>query len=313
MFLNLVDPVVQLMIIRSDPGYFFSVLGNTFVQNFQFYYESMIGLFGWRDTPLPAFMIYGCTMVSAVVLYRVGQLQKLKIPFMHLIILSMVCIATPAAFLWYFYLNGTPVASPIVDSMQGRYFLPIAPLVLFVILQWSIYVRKILFIFIPVCIVFVFGITVNLFFTRYYDYRTVFDDPMYLRDQVKKGTIVIENYQSMYISTPSSYLYDVKNPNYKIGGFEVMTMKNTHIDRVAVPYRVSISDPTCTKEYWHGYLDQTELQDEHVVTVKTEIVPLRTSTVCVTFSPIIRPGESRFMTIAGTETKPIVEFLYLKK
>lgn len=313
MFLNLVDPIAQLMIIRADPGYFLFVLVNTILTNFQFYLESMVGLFGWRDTPMSSILMYGLIVFIGIVIFRVSQIQKLKIPFVHLIILTGILVGTVIAFFCHFYLHGTPVAYPIVDSMQGRYFLPMLPFALFILVQWASYMRKLRAIIAAVLILSTVVSLVNLFFARYYDYSTVFDDPLRLRDQVKNDEIIIKNFDSVYISSPSSYLYDVKNPDYKIGGFEVMTMENTHINRVAVPYRVSISDPTCTKEFWHGYLDQTELQSEHVVTVKTGIMSLPTSKVCLTFTPIVRPDESRFVTLAGIVDTPIVEFLYLKK
>ena len=310
MFLHLINAASQKMIIGNDPGYFLWVLGNTLWQKQDFFITSTIGVLGWLDTPLPpifyyaVFFIFGLFVAKTV---RKGKPISLLVPFG----LTGVVLATLGAIMYYFYINGTAVAYSVVDSLQGRYLLPILPFVLLLIVEWFAFGLQHKRVAILIAgFLFLVLVGQSIFF-RYYDYSRVFDTAdvlVPLEKDLQDG----KEFPLMTVNSSVSYIYDVQFPGYKIGGFQLAVMVNV-LQPVNVPYLFELKDATCTKIIQRGYFDETELHRPHIYSQFFSIKSLRESRICLTITPLYGAKGMVYLPLVMQGDKPIVNFLYIKK
>jgi uncharacterized membrane protein len=135
----LVDASVerQTQYLLANPFTIFSTAWNT-LQTSNAAIESFIGLLGWLDTKLPALVTVTYPHVLVLVAlvsqrpdFVITPLKKWKI----------FAILAATVFLVYLsqYMIWMPVGATIVDAVQGRYLIPIAPLFFFLFYnqRWS--------------------------------------------------------------------------------------------------------------------------------------------------------------------------------
>lgn len=125
--------------IISDPLNYVSILINTIGALQQSYINSFIGVLGWLDTPLPGYVYnsYIPMLLFAIILDKRNDItigRKMKcifgMAFCSIFILIMVSM----------YMTFTKIGDELIRGTQGRYFIPISPL-LFILLYNN---RKIL-------------------------------------------------------------------------------------------------------------------------------------------------------------------------
>jgi len=120
-------PDQQIRFIAADPLHYFTVIARTFIHYGREYAEEFIGVLGCLDTKLPGILIasYLTVLTLAAIAdnredIRIGSKEKLLMVVVFL--LSAVLISTSLYLLW------TEVGRNIIEGIQGRYFIPIAPL-----------------------------------------------------------------------------------------------------------------------------------------------------------------------------------------
>lgn len=128
----------QLHFILSNPVKFAFILFTDFNVNIQAYIAQFIGVLGWLDTPLPTilYILYSFLLVFIALVDNRPNIiitlrDKLKIVAILIFSILLIYLLT--------YLSWTPVGQEVVEGIQGRYFIPVAPL-LFLLL----YNRKVL-------------------------------------------------------------------------------------------------------------------------------------------------------------------------
>ncbi|HWP44821.1 MAG TPA: DUF2142 domain-containing protein [Blastocatellia bacterium] len=127
-----IDPGAQIRFILDNPIRFLSFLYKTLICRGNFYFQSYIGLLGWIDTKLsvwtytfyPILTAAACLIGSRSDKKRTdwkgaGIAGALTIIFSTLLILTM-----------FMYWNPVGDASPFMQGIQGRYFIPILPMIL---------------------------------------------------------------------------------------------------------------------------------------------------------------------------------------
>ena len=89
-----------------------------------------IGKFGYSYTPLPQFWVFMYVLVLLVMatidndpLYKLSRMQRL--------ISALVLLVSLGALIAGLYLNFSPIGNSMMFGVQGRYFIPILPLLLF--------------------------------------------------------------------------------------------------------------------------------------------------------------------------------------
>ena len=311
MFLHLVNSVIQKSIISHDRWFFLWVLWNTFWSKQEFFIQSTIGILGWIDTPLPHFLYYGFAVLLGIVLIKTSERIKKPLPLGMVLFLTGLFLGTIFCFMYFFYIHGTPVASPAIDSLQGRYVLPIVPFILLILTEWiRICIRHKKITVVVFGIIFIMSLGQTLFM-RYYDYSQVFDNAEALQS-VEQELQSNREFPTVLVNNPQSYTYEVRFPNYKIGGFQLLLSVDEK-NPVTVPYLFELKDASCSKRIRSGYLDQTELHRKHIYTQYVPITPLPERNVCLVLSPVFAESGMQFLPLVRDGGKPIINFLYIKK
>lgn len=108
----------------------------TLRQNGLFYYQSFIGVLGWLDTHMHAgyyriFGVMAAALAVVTLLERAAATDAARGADRAIVASAFVaCLAMIFAAL---YLSWTPVGQEVVDGVQGRYFLPLVPLLALVL------------------------------------------------------------------------------------------------------------------------------------------------------------------------------------
>ena len=123
-----VSPSKQLVIILNNPLNFFALIFDTFILKIATYIKEFIGTLGWLDTELPKLYIFS----YAFVLLFVAMASKKKdivISYKQKMVILITLILNVIFLYALMYLSWTSVGGNIIEGIQGRYFIPIAPLV----------------------------------------------------------------------------------------------------------------------------------------------------------------------------------------
>lgn len=135
-----VNAVVQLKHVISNPMSFVRVLIKSFVYEGRgiplpdFYLESMHGVFSLISYKLPLeFILLGYGLLMTALLSKddneLSQIGKRRLPRIA-VVQGAVFVISVVAIAGMLYLFWTPVASSQVEGIQGRYFIPLVPLLI---------------------------------------------------------------------------------------------------------------------------------------------------------------------------------------
>jgi uncharacterized membrane protein len=150
--------------------HFFKVIYNSIFGDTQFYLLSYIGRFGtYMDTPVPVWFFI--TSFITIIFVAFTELNKVTLSYVKKIFLFLAAIITYALLLLSQHLTWNNVGNDIVDSFQGRYLVPILPLI-FMLFNNSWKRLK----FNPALIVIIFvclsnAYTCNMLYDRYFKER----------------------------------------------------------------------------------------------------------------------------------------------
>lgn len=130
-----VNQFSQLHYIIDNPMSYIKTLYHTFIYSnlhglatSNFYITSLIGSFAWIDYELPVVFVVASYILLLVALMEnksqiIFSISK-KIIFITTILLSIIATST------ILYLAWTPVGSPAIEGIQGRYFIALLPLLI---------------------------------------------------------------------------------------------------------------------------------------------------------------------------------------
>jgi uncharacterized membrane protein len=107
-----------------------SVMANSFMSSGRWLWESVIGRLGWAETTMPEWYHAAATVTLVFSLVAPGNRGPVLGP-MLLAIVTFVGLVTATCFA--LYLSWTPVDQLTINGLQGRYVLPLLPL-----LAWAI-------------------------------------------------------------------------------------------------------------------------------------------------------------------------------
>lgn len=125
---EIISPQRQAALIISQPLSYIKVIINTLISK-QFYHVSFIGKLGWSDLTIPYTLIY--MMIAALILFGlVDSRQDVSIRTAQKLLLGAVFAAIFLMIITILYCAWTPVGAPDIRGVQGRYFLPIGPLLM---------------------------------------------------------------------------------------------------------------------------------------------------------------------------------------
>lgn len=133
--------------LLHNPGVLFWICVNTIHERFDFYWKTMIGgSLGWFEINLPYVLVAGFTVLLVIAL---REHTELRIPFRHKVLMVLIIIGVVGMVEASMLLAWTPISYDWIEGVQGRYFLPVLPLLLLCFMETTkeqdIKNRKILF------------------------------------------------------------------------------------------------------------------------------------------------------------------------
>lgn len=115
--------------VLAHPGALPGIFWRTLQATFSMYSRGLIGTFGWLEVVLPPGLIltaYGGLLAVALTDGRAGW----RLSAGHRVWLALAFVAGLGLLLLSQYLTWAPVAAPLMWALQGRYLLPLLPLLL---------------------------------------------------------------------------------------------------------------------------------------------------------------------------------------
>lgn len=129
------DASGQLDYIFSNGFYIVEVLISSMISSFEMYFKGYVGTFGWLDTQLPLWLII-TTYLFLISISFSEQEFAFNFSIYQQIILAMVILTVIILLLLTQHLGWGCVGDRIIHTIQGRYFIPVFPL-LFVMISDS--------------------------------------------------------------------------------------------------------------------------------------------------------------------------------
>jgi Predicted membrane protein (DUF2142) len=121
---------LQFEHLLADPLKLPAVMARSFITQRWWLTESVIGLLGWVDTAMPRWYYMAAVVALAFALVVPGN----RGPVLRPALLAIVTVAGLVTAVCYaLYLSWTPLDQPTINGLQGRYILPVLPL-----LAWPI-------------------------------------------------------------------------------------------------------------------------------------------------------------------------------
>ena len=121
-----IDPAAQLQCIRHDPSRFAGVVLSDIARHGHFYIEQAVGRFAHNEIKLhPLAVRLGWIALAAVALTTaVGLSRAFRVAAIAIAVVVLIGIVASQYLIW------SVVCGDAVEGVQGRYFLPILPLLM---------------------------------------------------------------------------------------------------------------------------------------------------------------------------------------
>ena len=122
------NPEEQLKYILSNPFNYIKVLLKTVIRNSKIITEGMFGLYLGKYTITTSRFLAYFSWVLVIVLLIINNNRKFILKNIEKIYVGLIIIGTTILMLTALYLQWTPVYEDGVGGIQGRYFIPLIPL-----------------------------------------------------------------------------------------------------------------------------------------------------------------------------------------
>jgi hypothetical protein len=120
----------QMNFIRTHDFYIVRVFLKSLRNTFNMYYEGYVGTFGWLDTRLPSWSILITYFVLTIASIFPIQ-DSLNMSTRQKSILVVISLMTVSLILLSQHLTWDCIGSEVIGTIQGRYFIPVFPLLFF--------------------------------------------------------------------------------------------------------------------------------------------------------------------------------------
>jgi uncharacterized membrane protein len=117
----------QLAFVRHHPGQFLRIVFATLSSHPSNQLRSFVGILGWLDTPLPNRFIESYCFMLALTVLATGR-AEVRVSARQRLLATTLAAACVLALLIVLYAYWTRVGDPVIEGIQGRYFIPLSPL-----------------------------------------------------------------------------------------------------------------------------------------------------------------------------------------
>lgn len=309
----------QIYVVFHDPINFFTVIVRTCIESHEQMMQGLVGLFGWVDYRLPLYMVCIYAGVCGIVSYEYVKNKTKPFPVWIIGLLGIISIGTVLFIFYLFYRNATPIAYKTVVGIQGRYFLPLLPFIMLVLLESAVVIKikRVAWIAAGILGLAATSACVYIIFFRYYDYSGNFSNPNALVKEIENQTVDVQRLVPLEINKKELFFYDVSYPDYKIGGIQMIAQNEFEVN---IPYKIIIKDSSCSRVLYQGYLNEfrddrlAHLKGEHdlVMTQYFSIIPLYESKICLVLEPFADSfANPVYLRLLSQDDKPLIRFLYI--
>lgn len=121
------DPQAQLARLWGEPLLVLSVAWETAKQYYNAYSEGFVGILGWLDTKLPqAYYNVAYVMIGVAAIAATSRPTGERTGIQSRLAIAVGLLLSAAGVFAIQYLTWTEPGHPVVEGVQGRYFLPLA-------------------------------------------------------------------------------------------------------------------------------------------------------------------------------------------
>ena len=188
------------------------------------------------------------------------------------------------------YLWWTPVESPAIEGVQGRYFLPIFPFILFLTIEFFLKIGKCKLKKIVVfgLVLLILASTISIVYRRYYDYSKLYQNPdSFSGIQYESNRNLI----SELINKETNIELEIGDN--KFSGFQIVLEK---VDGEVIPVKYEITSGGTVLQ--SGYIIPSELSERKIYTEEFSIKESNTGVINLMLKPILNSGvESNYMRV----------------
>ena len=131
------NATAQKKFIFDNPVRFLGILVNSITKYFGLYMTSFVGLFGFNDTGLPDSIVYLFITILLLVAL-INPASTIRIGIARKFILLTIFISSVLLIETGLYLYSNIVGVPYIVGVQGRYFIPLAPLFFILFYQQAV-------------------------------------------------------------------------------------------------------------------------------------------------------------------------------
>lgn len=309
---GLVHGIYQYEIIKHDPIQIMRIIADTWEAKRDFYIKGMLGYFGWLDYELDLNqMLLIVMLVTGLVVNVIYKIKKPIIGWVGWILSGGIIFGTYLLIGMGFFSQWTVVGSTIIEGVQGRYLLPMVPLLFFWTTQFWLLVgkkRANVIVMGLVCLTLISGI-IDKIYNRYYDLSSNFQNVNEFKNEVEK--IKYENKEAVYVSSKNGIKRNFHTSDGDVlGGFEIYIKKKDK-DVIRVPYRYSIKDKECSREIIWGYLNADKIKNNDIYIEKFASKKMMFNDICFSITPIITYQEEKYFDYAMMDDEPMMRLLYM--
>ncbi len=123
-----INSIEQKRFILNNPIQYLEILFNSvFISKRTFHLDSFIGILGWLNKPLPKWLINFYLLILIITAFLLSN-YDIKIGWTNKLIIASIFIAGVIFIETGLYIIWTPVGQNDILDVQGRYFIPYAPL-----------------------------------------------------------------------------------------------------------------------------------------------------------------------------------------
>lgn len=284
---DLVNPVYQYQLTADDPVYLIKVLINSWNEKWEFVFRSTMGYFGWLDYQ---YNLYTLLWVAVVVIWGLRELVKRNerpaLAIHPLLWLWGVIIGQVVMLMVMFYFNWTDVGAKVIEGIQGRYLLPLAPFVIFGGLEVWLWLGKerARDLLLASAMVIVLVNSFRIISKRYYDFSESFWNKEALAKDLEEARGRKEKIETLSSKEAMRKYFDTSDRD-EMGGFQVAITRGW--GGVKVPYKYRLMDEECRWTIRSGYFEQKKLQEGEIYQQTFKSFKTRGRVICLEIKPAV--------------------------
>jgi uncharacterized membrane protein len=134
-------PKDQISYVLRHPIAYLVICWRTLLMHGKYYMMSFVGRLGHFPLGLPGWLVWIHVSVLIVVA-AIADVSDVAVSPREKVLLGAVSLLGTFWILFVQYLSGTLVGAPLIDGVQGRYFIPIAPLVFLLFSNKKLFFKK---------------------------------------------------------------------------------------------------------------------------------------------------------------------------